>query len=70
MLITLNDQGYGTIPVSYTHLDVYKRQAVLLHKHVYVNKVQDFITNNNIDILTDDPTKSYVKDLNLSLIHI
>ena len=35
--------------------------AVLLHKHVYVNRVQDFITNNNIDILTDDP---------LSLIHI
>lgn len=41
--------------------------VVLLHQHIYINKVQDFIANNNIETLSNDPTKGYVKCLNVAI---
>lgn len=38
--------------------------TVILSQQNYVNKVHDFLENNNIDILTQDPTTSFSKDIN------
>ena len=71
---------YSIYAVSYTHLDVYKRQdkgntLVIMDTDSYNAKVHEFISNHNIRQLKSDPTDKYIKNLNqcinkLSLIHI
>ena len=40
---------------------------VIINKNDYDDKIRDFIVNNNITLLTSDPTDLYVKRLNRSL---
>ena len=58
-------------PVSYTHLDVYKRQALQLNiKRVRVAQEGEFDPTEYLPISDKDIPQMYAELLDLSLIHI
>ena len=51
-ILNVTDLQYGVLPVSYTHLDVYKRQS---HNYAYVSSVVTTLDNSSSSELISIP---------------